>query len=209
MKRKLFFLIALMSAVLVSMSPIGFTSAQGAKAKWTLLVYIAADNNLEPNSIINLMEMAAVGSTKDVNIVVQITRPPDYQGFYGEWGGTRRFLVNKSDGNLSTGDFQISPARFEKYITTVAPQLGLTDEQVTKVTKGSPTDRESAALQLTVPVIETQTPLTPLELQNVQDLGTQVNSGDGATLTDFGTWAVKNYPADHYGLIMWDHGGGR
>src|SRR4051812_41764047 len=208
MKRKMLYVIGLIGIMLISMSPVGFASAQPAHAKWTVMVYVAADNNLEPNSIINLMEMAAVGSTQDVNIVVQITRPPTYQGFYGEWGGTRRFLVNKSDGGLSTGDFQISPARFETYITTVAPQLGLTQDQVTKVTKGTPVDRESAALQLTVPTIETQTPLTPLELQNVQDLGSSVNSGDGATLTDFGTWAVQTYPADHYGLVMWDHGGG-
>ena len=208
MKQKLVFVFALISAALISFHPNQFATAQDAHAKWTLMVYIAADNNLEPNSIINLMEMAAVGSSKDVNIVVQITRPPDYQGFYGEWGGTRRFLVNKSDGGLSTGDFQISPARFESYITTVAPQMGITPDQVTKVTKGTPTDREVAALQLTVPTIETQTPLTPLELQNVQDLGSTVNSGDGATLADFGTWAVQTYPADHYGLVMWDHGGG-
>src|ERR1041384_795600 len=140
----------LIGIMLLSLSPVGFASAQAAKAKWTLMVYIAADNNLEPNSIINLMEMAAVGSSKDVNIVVQITRPPDYQGFYGEWGGTRSFLVNKSDGGLSTGVFQISPARFESYINNVAPRLGLSQDQVTKVTKGTPTDREVAALQLTV-----------------------------------------------------------
>src|SRR3954469_10274745 len=125
MKRKLFFVIGLIGIMLLSMCPVGFASAQAAKAKWTLMVYVAADNNLEPNSIINLMEMAAVGSTPDVNIVVQITRPPDYQGFYGEWGGTRRFLVNKSDGGLSSGDFQISPTRFAAYIDAIAPSSGL------------------------------------------------------------------------------------
>ncbi|MBQ1490818.1 MAG: hypothetical protein IIZ39_02560 [Blautia sp.] len=31
---------------------------------------------------------------------------------------------------------------------------------------------------------------------------------DPATLTDFITWTAKNYPADRYGLIFWDHGGG-
>ena len=172
------------------------------------MVYVAADNNLEPNSIINLMEMAAVGSTPDVNIVVQITRPPDYKGFYGEWGGTRRFLVTKSDGSLSSGDFQISPSRLAAYLTAIAPNAGLSPDQVSQITKAPATQQEQTALQLSVPAIEKQTPLTPLQLANVQDLGAQVNSADGATLTDFGEWAVKNYPADHYGLIMWDHGGG-
>lgn len=181
---------------------------QAAHAKWTIMVYLAADNNLEPNSIINLMEMAAIGSTKDVNIVVQITRPPDYKGFYGEWGGTRRFLVTKSDGGVSSGDFQISLSRFDAFLATVAPNAGLTQDQVTQITKGTAVQQEAVALQASIPVIETQTPLTPLQIKDVQDLGAQVNSGDGATLADFGSWAVQNYPADHYGLIMWDHGGG-
>lgn len=32
--------------------------------------------------------------------------------------------------------------------------------------------------------------------------------GDTSTLADFLTWGIKNYPADHMALIMWDHGGG-
>ena len=32
--------------------------------------------------------------------------------------------------------------------------------------------------------------------------------GDPNTLADFLTWGLKNYPAEHMGVIMWDHGGG-
>lgn len=32
--------------------------------------------------------------------------------------------------------------------------------------------------------------------------------GDPDTLADFITWGRQNYPAEKYGLIMWDHGGG-
>lgn len=41
----------------------------------------------------------------------------------------------------------------------------------------------------------------------LSDLG-NLNMGDPATLQDFITWAIANYPADKYALIMWDHGGG-
>lgn len=34
------------------------------------------------------------------------------------------------------------------------------------------------------------------------------NSGDPKTLQDFIAWAAKNCPAENYGLVMWDHGGG-
>jgi len=35
-----------------------------------------------------------------------------------------------------------------------------------------------------------------------------VNSGDGATLSGFITWAKSNYPAENYALIIRDHGNG-
>lgn len=41
----------------------------------------------------------------------------------------------------------------------------------------------------------------------VQDLG-EVNMASGDTLVDFATWAIENYPADHYVLILSDHGMG-
>jgi len=35
-----------------------------------------------------------------------------------------------------------------------------------------------------------------------------VNMGSPETLRDFLRFSIQNYPADKYGLIMWDHGGG-
>ena len=34
------------------------------------------------------------------------------------------------------------------------------------------------------------------------------NMGDPATFLDFLNFTYANYPASHYGLICWDHGGG-
>ena len=36
----------------------------------------------------------------------------------------------------------------------------------------------------------------------------RTSMGDSDTLAEFLTWGVKNYPADHYMLVFWDHGGG-
>ncbi|HEY0607818.1 MAG TPA: clostripain-related cysteine peptidase [Herpetosiphonaceae bacterium] len=41
----------------------------------------------------------------------------------------------------------------------------------------------------------------------LEDLG-EVNMADADTLIDFVTWAVKEYPADKYALILSDHGAG-
>ena len=32
--------------------------------------------------------------------------------------------------------------------------------------------------------------------------------GDPQTLTDFLSWGLENYPAEHMGVVLWDHGGG-
>jgi hypothetical protein len=41
--------------------------------------------------------------------------------------------------------------------------------------------------------------------EELDDLGEQ-NMGDPQTLVDFITWGVKTYPAQHYALVLWDHG---
>lgn len=44
----------------------------------------------------------------------------------------------------------------------------------------------------------------------IADVGSTPQQAMGLTqtLSDFLTWGIKNFPADHMGLIMWDHGGG-
>ena len=40
------------------------------------------------------------------------------------------------------------------------------------------------------------------------EVGGEPNMGDPQTLVDFVTWSMKNFPAEHYLLSLWDHGGG-
>ena len=49
--------------------------------------------------------------------------------------------------------------------------------------------------------------LNQIHSQMVQDMG-EVDMADGQTLVDFVQWAAKTYPADHYVLILSDHGMG-
>jgi hypothetical protein len=41
----------------------------------------------------------------------------------------------------------------------------------------------------------------------VENMG-ELDMGRWETLADFGVWAVENYPARHYALVLWNHGGG-
>jgi hypothetical protein len=46
----------------------------------------------------------------------------------------------------------------------------------------------------------------PASVDRVVELG-EPDTGNWETLRDFGLWAVENYPAQHYALVVSDHGG--
>jgi hypothetical protein len=75
-------------------------------AAWTVLVYLDGDNNLETYGIQDINEMEMVGSTTDVNIVVQVDRIPysvlasSNQGYLDDssndnWTTTRRYYITQ------------------------------------------------------------------------------------------------------------------
>jgi len=63
------------------------------QALWTVMVFLNADNDLEQYGIADMNEMEAVGSTPQVNIVVQMDRTPGYDASNGDWTDCRRYLV--------------------------------------------------------------------------------------------------------------------
>lgn len=115
-----------------------------ATDEWTFMVYLAGDNNLEYAAIEDFMEMSSIGSSSNVNIVVQMDRVSGYDTTYGNWTDTRRF--------------HITPG------------------------------------------------LTPAAA-NGTSIG-EANMGSSNTLVSFVQWALTNYPANHYALVLWDHGSG-
>ncbi len=58
--------------------------------KWTVLVYLAGDNNLDEDGARDLAEMAKVGSNNDINIVAQFDRAGTV--------GTQRLYITKGGG---------------------------------------------------------------------------------------------------------------
>ncbi|MFZ5881999.1 MAG: clostripain-related cysteine peptidase [Chloroflexota bacterium] len=49
--------------------------------------------------------------------------------------------------------------------------------------------------------------MSAIASEELEDLG-EVDMGDPQSLIDFTTWAIENYPADRYALILSDHGAG-
>ena len=110
------------------------------------MVYMASDNNLEGAGIEDLNEMETVGSSKELNFIVQVDRAEGYDTSNGDWKGAKRYRMEKDDDTAVVN----------------SPEL--------------------------------------------EDMG-EINMGDPSTLTDFIIWAYDNYPAKHYFLDLWDHGG--
>ena len=126
--------------------------------EWTVMIYLDADNNLESAGINDINEMEMVGSSSDVNIVVQVDRIPysvlaaNNEGHLDDssnsnWTNTRRYYITQD-----FDPYQIS--------SDLKSELG------------------------------------------------ELNMGDPQTLVDFASWAVANYPAKKYLLVIWNHGGG-
>ena len=122
-------------------SPSAPGDAPQSPRKWTVMVYSAGDNNLEPYLFTNLDDAEKVGSDPTTAVVSQFDRGAGK-------GGCQRLLIEK--------------------------------------------DTKPGVLGSTV----------------VGNLGTKVDMAAPKTLSDFITWSKANYPAEHYMLIISDHGNG-
>jgi hypothetical protein len=112
------------------------TVRRGTKARWTVLVYLAGDNNLDQSGTADLLEMKRVGSTAAVNVVAE------FDSASGR--GAKRYVLRKGG---------------------------------------------------------------PLAADAVASLG-RLDTGDARCLIDFVRWGVRQYPAERYALVLWNHGQG-
>ncbi len=93
-------------------------------SSWTVLVYMVADNDLEPFALDDLKEMMTVGSGTGLNIVVQVDRADGYStdgvGGLPDFTSTKRVLVQQGSlqeladlGELNMAD----PATLADFVT--------------------------------------------------------------------------------------------
>lgn len=120
-------------------------AAPAFSAEWTIMVYLDGDNNLEGAGVDDINEMEQVGSTADVNVVVQFDRIEGYDVSNGNWSDTRRGRVIAD----TTSDI----------------------------------------------------------VSSLVSVG-EKNMGDKATVREFVLWAMAQYAAQRYFLVLWNHGDG-
>lgn len=90
---------------------VGSTAAKGNAAKvasWTVMVYLDADNNLDPYAYVDVAEMEAVGSTASVNVVILWDRYTDPANLYRVTKGgievAKGFRLNGQEVNMGSAD---------------------------------------------------------------------------------------------------------
>jgi len=87
---------ALIVIVLMSILVGGASAAPAARAKWTVMVYISGDNNLEDYVVKDIeLELAPTGSSANVQVVALADRGPGYDTSYGDWQTTKLFHVTQ------------------------------------------------------------------------------------------------------------------
>ncbi len=64
---------------------------------WTFMVYMSGDCNLEGAAVHDMNEMETIGSSDEVNIVVQLDRIAGEDTSNGDWEDCKRFYVEKDD----------------------------------------------------------------------------------------------------------------
>lgn len=136
-----------MKRIVFTLFVVLITIGLNAQDKWTFMVYLDADCDLEYFGLVDMNEMEKVGSTSDVNIIVLMDRVDGYDDSDGDWTETRLYYVDQ-DNDMSTIN------------STLLKNMG------------------------------------------------EKNMGDPATLTEFINYGMTNYPADNYGVVLWNHGSG-
>jgi hypothetical protein len=84
----------------------GAAAPPGARDAWTLMVYVAADNDLEPFALRDLNEMESVRGldAAGINVLAMVDRAGGYSVASGNWTDTRRaqILPDSSTGTVTS-----------------------------------------------------------------------------------------------------------
>ncbi len=146
---------------IILLQSIGPITALGQQNSWTILLYIAADNDLEPAALIDLdeIELGLANGGPGVTVVA---------------------FVDRSAQDFEYGEFP---------------------PQIAEVIENTP-QWDGARILLMEP--DTRAGV----VSRFMDEWGEVNTGDPRILASFIEYGVRNYPADRYALIIWDHGGG-
>jgi hypothetical protein len=96
-----FISLVILLVLLISLTGSAVAAPPAPRAKWTVMVYISGDNNLEDYVVKDIeLELAPTGSSANVQVVALADRAPGYDTSRGDWQGTKLYHVTQ--GMLAT-----------------------------------------------------------------------------------------------------------
>ncbi|HND49516.1 MAG TPA: clostripain-related cysteine peptidase, partial [Anaerolineales bacterium] len=103
------FTLVLLIVLLTTLTGTVFAAPPAPQAKWTVMVYISGDNNLEDYVVKDIeLELGAIGSSANVQVIALADRGPGYDTSYGDWQTTKLFRVTQgmtADGANAIADW--------------------------------------------------------------------------------------------------------
>ena len=168
---------------------------------WTIMVYLAGDNNLADECVFALTEMKAATADPRVTVVAQFD--PTARKVR-----TRRFVLNKELHEKENGN---NPAVRDLSAQTsgaLKNRKSILDDMIDGLPEGKTRfpggpgkgGSRTANLVGAAGVAAAVAPAFDNEFDT--------DSGDPKLLFDFISWTVDNHPADHYMIILSGHGSG-
>src|SRR5687767_12739354 len=91
-----FISLMLLLGLLLSTTGSALAAPPTPRAKWTVMVYISGDNNLEDYVVKDIeLELAPTGSSANVQVIALADRGPGYDASRGDWQTTKLYHVTK------------------------------------------------------------------------------------------------------------------
>jgi hypothetical protein len=156
-------------------------------AIWTIMVYLAGDNNLADECVYALTEMKAADVDNRIKVVAQFD--PTARKVR-----TRRFVIN---GNAANPKSQTAVLEGKEY--RYKGRRKIMEDAIEGLPEGS---------VKFPPQDPPKDPSKDPPRAAKADPDGESDSGDPKLLFDFISWTVEHHPAQHYMVILSGHGGG-
>lgn len=177
------------------------------KKDWSILIFMAADNDLEPYAFWDMYELEAgyrgkkstfAGSWINTDVIVELDTQRQHQ-LIKRYHMFQRPVYDKTDPQLGQYyDPLDNPFDLNNPINPKNPKNEGVKDPVTKYF----TSPERNELEIKSPII-----FTRAEVGGGRSNGPAIVD-QGEKLQDFLTYSIKKYPADKYVVVIWGHGEG-
>ncbi|HEV8366539.1 MAG TPA: clostripain-related cysteine peptidase [Pyrinomonadaceae bacterium] len=163
------------------------------KATWTVMVYLAGDNNLTAECLFALTEMKKAVPGQHINVIAQFD-PRD------EHLPTHRYEINRHGSDTPLFDDIIDEARYNPRTREVEFKYESARAKALELKRA----KRSAEVKRLLSNVDDLSTLLFVEEETRDDTDT----GSPVTLYNFLSFCIEQYPAEHYLIALSGHAGG-